>query len=110
MTSPARTSLRGRDPSEFAQTVTVAGEDRQGHRLLRAEGASVPNTIAAVLLHLRDLTGAIPHAYFSWSEKDPLRELVSFVLFGEGDIAPVTHEILREAEPDPERRPVVHVA
>jgi hypothetical protein len=99
-----------RDPSEFAQIVTVAGEDRYGHRLLRADGSSVPNTIAAVLLHLRDLTGDIPHAYFSWSEKDPLRELVSFVLFGEGDIAPVTHEILREAEPDPERRPVIHVA
>jgi len=98
------------DPSEFAQVVTVAGEDRFGHRLLRAEGASVPNTIAAVLLHLRDLTGDIPHAYFSWSESDPLKEVVSFVLFGEGDIAPVTHEILREAEPDPERRPVIHVA
>ena len=81
-----------------------------GHRVLRAQGASVANTIAAVLLHLRDTTGAIPHAYFSWSEGDPLREVVSFVLFGEGDIAPVTHEILREAEADPERRPIIHVA
>src|SRR2546428_3005288 len=65
-----------RDPSEFAQIVTVVGEDRYGHRLLRADGSSVPNTIAAVLLHLRDLTGDIPHAYFSWSEKDPLSEIV----------------------------------
>jgi hypothetical protein len=99
-----------RDPSEFAPVITVEGEERHGHRVLRAQGASVANTIAAVLMHLRDTTGSIPHAYFSWSEDDPLREVVSFVLFGEGDIAPVTHEILREAEPDPERRPVIHVA
>jgi len=32
------------------------------------------------------------------------------VLFGEGDIAPVCHEILREAERVPEKRPTVHVA
>jgi hypothetical protein len=99
-----------RDPSDFAPVVRVVGEERFGHRILRAEGASVPNTIAAILLHLRDTAGANPHAYFSWTEGRPLAEVVSFLLFGEGDVAPVTHEILRAAEPDPERRPVVHVA
>src|SRR5579884_3816561 len=99
-----------RDPSEFAPEILVRGEERHGYRILRAEGASVPNTLAAVLLHLRDLTGTIPHAYFSWTEGKPLVEVLRFLFFGEGDVAPVTHEIIRGAEPDPERRPVIHVA
>jgi hypothetical protein len=69
----------------------------------------VPNTIAAFLLHLRQRTGTIPRVYFGWTEGNPLLYLLKYVAFGQGDIAPVTHEVLRKAEPDPARRPVVHV-
>ena len=98
-----------RDPSEFASQVQVAGEEIGGFRVLRAEGTAVPNTIAAVLLAIRDRTGKPPHAYFGWAEGNPLKYLARFIFFGEGDIAPTTREILRQAERDPARRPVVHV-
>ncbi|MCC2628651.1 MAG: Amino acid transporter [Thermomicrobiales bacterium] len=98
-----------RDASEFAAPVRVSGEEIGGFRVLRAEGTAVPNTLAAVLLAIRDRMRKPPHAYFGWAEGNPLKYLARFIFFGEGDIAPTTREILRKAEPNPAQRPVVHV-
>ena len=97
------------DASEFKGKLKVRGVEIEGYRILRTESPAVPNAIAAFLLHLRDKTGKIPHVYFGWSEGNPIAYLVRYILFGEGDTAPVTREILRQAEPDPELRPSVHV-
>jgi hypothetical protein len=97
------------DASQFTERLKVRGVELDGYRVLRTKSPAVPNAIAAFLLHVRDRTGKVPHIYFGWSEGNPLAYLFKYVAFGEGDTAPVTHEVLRQAEKDPKRRPVVHV-
>ncbi|HEY8460907.1 MAG TPA: amino acid transporter [Blastocatellia bacterium] len=101
--------VRPGDVSEFSGVLRVRGVRVGSYKVLRTRSPAVPNAIAAFLLHVRDATGQIPHVYFGWTEGNPLWYVLKFIFFGEGDTAPVTHEILRQAEPDPSRRPAVHV-
>ena len=99
-----------KDASEFAPDLIVEGVEIGKYRILRAQSAAVPNAIAALLMYIRDEWDTVPHIYFEWTEGNPLGHLARYVIVGEGDIAPITHEILREAEPIPQRRPTVHVS
>ncbi|GGM22479.1 APC family permease [Deinococcus aerophilus] len=96
------------DASEFTDVVEVSGLMVGPYAILKARGSSIPNTIAALMLHLRG-TGAPPQVYMRWTEEDPVHLLLDFIVGGRGDVPPVTREILRRAEPDRDRRPIVHV-
>jgi hypothetical protein len=99
-----------RDPSDFESALKVHGEVLHGaYRVLTLESSAVPNALAALLLETRDRTRAKPHIYFEWTEGNPFANFLRFLLFGAGEVAPVTREVLREAEPDRSRRPHVHV-
>jgi hypothetical protein len=101
--------IRPGDASEFAKTLEVEGHEVHGYRVLRCTSPAIPNAIAALLLYIRDRTGLLPHAYFGWTEGNPIAYLLKFLAFGEGDTAPVAREVLRQTEPDPLRRPRIHV-
>jgi hypothetical protein len=97
------------DASDFETELDVHGEIRGDQRILTVCGSSVPNALAALALHIRDLTHRRPHLYFEWTEGSPFANLLRYLVFGQGEVAPVTREILRRAEPDRSRRPHVHV-
>ncbi len=102
-----------RDASEFSADLNVHGIQMDKHRVLRGESAAVPNAIAALLLYLRDRSEhpeRPPQAYFHWGERNPFLYLIRYMLSGQGDVAPLTREILRQTEPDIQRRPGIHAA
>jgi hypothetical protein len=78
------------DASEFSAELHVRGVEVGSHQVLRAESAAVANGIAALLLYLRDRTGQVPHAYFNWTEGNPVLYMIRYVLSGYGDVAPIT--------------------
>lgn len=98
------------DASEFEHTLYVEGHSVGPNRILSARSPVVANAIAALLIELEHRTGNIPHGYFKWKEGNPVFNMVKFIFLGEGDTAPVTHEVLRRAIPDVAHRPVVHVS
>jgi len=97
------------DASDFEGKLEIRGEAVGSHGILRGTSPAVPNAIAAVLIELQKMTGHTPHAYFGWTEGNPIAFLFRFLFLGEGDVAPIAHEVLRQAIADPSRRPIIHV-
>jgi hypothetical protein len=98
------------DASEFQEQLTVEGQMLGRHCVLSAKSPIVANAIAAILMELERTTGTVPHIYFKWKEGNPVANIFRFLFLGEGDAAPITHEVLRKAVPDVARRPIVHVS
>ncbi|QDB80816.1 amino acid transporter [Georgenia sp. 311] len=97
------------DPSRFSEDLRVHGVQVSGYRVLQVHSPAVPNAIAGILLALAAATGTRPHCYFAWSEGSPVHHLLRFLFLGQGDTPIMVREILRRVEPDPRRRPTIHV-
>jgi hypothetical protein len=97
------------DASDFREELYVRGVLVGRHRVLRCKSPAIPNAIAALLLHLQKLTQKTPHAYFGWTEGNPITYVLKYLALGEGDTAPVTREVLRKTIRNPLERPRIHV-
>lgn len=98
------------DASEFDQRLEIEARAVGTHNVLYAQSPTVANSIAALLIYIEQRTGMVPHAYFKWKEGNPIANVFRFIFLGEGDAAPLTHEVLRKAVANAGRRPVVHVS
>jgi hypothetical protein len=98
------------DTSDFTDVLHVEGRWEGSCRVLHAKSAAVANSIAALLIYIEHTTGCTPHVYFHWTDVNPVTNVMRFIFLGEGDTAPLTHEVLRRAVKDPSLRPVVHVS
>jgi hypothetical protein len=98
---------QGGDASEFYQTPRMEVTQEEGRFIIRvSQSVSIAHVIAAVALELSK-HGRPPEIHFGWSDEMPLAANLRFVLFGEGNVPWLVRELIRRAEPDPERQPHV---
>jgi len=104
------------DPSDFEEPLVVKGSvvkgsvvkgDATGSPALRVTGSNVPTTLASVLLAVRDLTGVVPEILITRAAGNAVSNTLRFLVTGSGETASITREVLRRAEKNPTRRPVV---
>jgi hypothetical protein len=98
------------DASEFTQQPTLHVEQEQGRYVMKITGAaSIAHTLAAVSLEMAKV-GRPPEIHFGWTDESPVSGTLGFLLFGEGNVPWVVRELLRRAEPDADKRPLIIIA
>jgi hypothetical protein len=95
------------DTSEFMHTPLVSILQQEGRFIIRVtRAASIAHVIATLALELSKV-GKPPEVHFGWSDESPLAANLRFVVFGEGNVPWLVHELIAKAEPNPARRPRV---
>jgi hypothetical protein len=93
------------DPSEFYHLPLLEVRQEDGRFTIRVTRCtSVAHAIAAVALELSKV-GKPPEVHFGWSNENPFVANLNFVLFGQGNVPWMVRELIRKAEPRPERQP-----
>ncbi len=95
------------DPSEFQQSPLMQIKAEGERFIIHVERCvSVAHVLAALALELSQV-GPPPEIHFGWSDENPLGAAIGFFLFGEGNVPWRVRELIRKAEPNPERHPRV---
>ena len=101
--------VRPGDVSEFSGRIEVSGVEVGGTGCCAASARRSRTPSPRCCSTFATRPSKIPHAYFGWTEGNPIVYLMKFLALGEGDTAPVTREVLRQTESNPLRRPRIHV-
>lgn len=95
------------DTSEFYQSPLMEIRQEEGRFIIKVTHCvSIAHVIATLALELSKV-GKPPEIHFGWSDESPLAANLRFVLFGEGNVPWMVRELIRRAEPQPEKRPLV---
>jgi len=98
------------DASDFVPEPVIEVHQEQGRYILRiTEAASISHTLAALALEMAKV-GRPPEIHFGWTDQTPWSGTLGFLLFGEGNVPWMVRELVRRAEPDPARRPLIILA
>lgn len=99
------------DASEFENQPHLKIEKQEGRYVMRITGAaSIAHTLAALALEMAKTGGRPPEIHFGWTNESPLSGTLGFLLFGEGNIPWMVRELIRRAEPDESKRPLIIIA
>jgi hypothetical protein len=98
------------DASEFVNQPELRIAQEEGRYILKITGAaSIAHTLAALALEMGKV-GRRAEIHFGWTDDSPVSGTLGFLLFGEGNVPWMVRELIRSAEPDEAKRPLIIVA
>ena len=97
------------DASEFLVRPVLEVIEETGRYVLKiTRCASIANVLAALALEFAK-DNRPPEIHFGWSGDSSLKAMLGFLLFGEGNVPWLVHELIHKAQPDPEKQPRVMI-
>jgi hypothetical protein len=98
------------DASDFAPEPVMKISQEEGRYVMDITGAaSISHTLAAVSLEMAKV-GRPPEIHFGWTDESPVSGTLGFLLFGEGNVPWMVRDLIRRAEADPAKRPLIIIA
>ncbi|WP_439620801.1 amino acid transporter [Gemmata sp.] len=98
------------DTSDFVNEPELMVQEEEGRYVMKITGASsISHTLAAVALEMAKV-GRPPEIHFGWTDESPVSGTLGFLLFGEGNVPWMVRDLVRRAEPDESKRPIIIIA
>ncbi len=98
------------DASDFVNEPDLRVSQEEGRYVVKITGAtSIAHTLAALALEMAKV-GRPPEVHFGWTDDSPVSGTLGFLLFGEGNVPWMVRDLIRRAEPDESKRPIIIIA